>query len=391
MTKPLRILHIDIEGGFGGSSRSLAMYIKGLQEINKERFSSHVLCKSSGPIQHIYEKINVPCEVFPSMFTRIPLPKYNIRNLLSALPRLIDVWHLHRKITKIQPDIIHLNYAGLMFNGWLLKLLGYKGKIITHSRVIWPQNIFARLFSSYLEKSTDHLIAIAEPVRQAHLLNGFSSAKMSVIHNPSVSLSNVEFSQGQKHDICRISYFGTVGNLKGPERLIELADILEARHFCFDIRIFGAAPRRRSFTKKLDTELNAIVQRERESKHKYHFSYQGHVPDPEAQIISSDFVIRPSKTNDPWGRDVIEAMSHGKIIIATGHFDGFISNQINGFLIGEWNAENVADIITEVWADRQTYEQICQRAYDFAKLEFAPKNAASKFVSIIQNLELQKQ
>ena len=186
-------------------------------------------------------------------------------------------------------------------------------------------------------------------------------------------------------------YFGTVGNLKGPERLIELADILEARHFCFDIRIFGAAPRRRSLTKKLDTELNAIVQRERESKHKYHFSYQGHVPDPEAQIISSDFVIRPSKTNDPWGRDVIEAMSHGKIIIATGHFDGFISNQINGFLIGEWNAENVADIITKVWADRQTYEQICQRAYDFAKLEFAPKNAASKFVSIVQNLELQKQ
>lgn len=387
MTKTLQILHIDIEGGFGGSSRSLAMYIIGLQEINKERFSSQVLCKSPGPIQHLYEKINVPCEIFPYMFTRIPLPKYNLRNLLSALPRLIDIWRLHRKITIIQPDIIHLNYAGLMFNGWLLKLVGYKGKIITHSRVIWPQNFFARLFSSYLEKSTDHLVAIAEPVRQAHLLNGFSSTKMSVIHNPSFSLSNVEFSQGKKHDICRISYFGTIGNLKGSERLIELADILEARHFRFDIRIFGAAPRRRSLTKKLDSELKSIVQRERKSKKHYHFSYQGHVSDPESEIISSDFIVRPSKENDPWGRDVIEAMSHGKVIIATGYFDGFIKNEINGYLIGEWNAENVADIITNVWSNRHTYEQICQSAYDFAKVEFAPKHAALKFLSIIENLD----
>jgi len=387
MTRLLRILHIDIEGGFGGSSRSLAMYIKGLQEINKERFSSHVLCKSPGPIQHLYEKINVPCEIFPSMFTRIPLPKYNVRNLLSALPRVIDIWRLHKKIGEIKPDIIHLNYAGLIFNGRLLKLLGYKGKIITHSRVIWPENIFARLFSSYLEKSTDHLIAIAEPVRQAHLLNGFSSTKMSVIHNPSVSLSTPKFSQKQNKAICYISYFGTVGNLKGPERLIELADILEARQFYFDIKIFGATPRRRSLTKKLGTELNAIVQREKKSKEKYQFSYQGHVPDPEVQIIASDFVVRPSKTNDPWGRDVIETMSHGKIIIATGHFDGFIKNQINGFLIGEWDAANVADIITKDWADRQYYERVCKNAYDFAKLEFAPKNAASKFVSIIHDLE----
>lgn len=387
MTKPLRILHIDIEGGFGGSSRSLAMYVRGLREVNKGRFTSHVLCKSPGPIQNIYEEIDVHCEVFPFMFTRIPLPKYNIRNLLSSIPKLIDIWRLHKKIGDIQPDIIHLNYAGLMFNGRLLKLFGYQGRIITHSRVIWPKNIFARLFSLYLYKSTDHLIAIAEPVRQAHLLNGFPSKNISVIHNPSVSLSTPKFSQKQNKAICCIGYFGTVGNLKGPERLIELADILEARQFYFDIKIFGAAPRRRSLTKKLDTELSAIVQREKESKEKYQFSYQGHVPDPEAQIIASDFVVRPSKENDPWGRDVIETMSHGKIIIATGHFDGFINNQINGFLVGEWDAENVADIITKVWADRQYYGRVCKNAYDFAKLEFAPKNAASKFVSIIHDLE----
>ena len=125
MRKPIRILHIDIEGGFGGSSRSLAMYVKGLKTIDNESFSSQVLCKSSGPIQQLYESMDVPCEVFPFMFTRIPLAKYNFRNLVTAVPRLIDIWRLHRKITKIQPDVVHLNYAGLMFSGRALKLMGY--------------------------------------------------------------------------------------------------------------------------------------------------------------------------------------------------------------------------------------------------------------------------
>ena len=73
------ILHIDIEGGFGGSSRSLAKLVGGLQNI-LPNYNSVVLCKANGPIEILYENMGVQCEVFPHMFSRIPLPKYNFRN-----------------------------------------------------------------------------------------------------------------------------------------------------------------------------------------------------------------------------------------------------------------------------------------------------------------------
>ena len=386
----MRILHIDIEGGFGGSSRSLAMFVIGIQRLQAKNYSSHVLCKTAGPVQLIYDKLDTRCEVFPHMLSRIPLAKYNFRNCLTAVPQLLDVFRLHRKIVSCKPDILHLNYAGLMLNGILLKLNGFKGHIVIHSRVVWPQNAVARLFTRLLLRSCDHVIAIADPVMQAHIANGFPSDKISVIHNPSISSCTSDNSDKQDQSVCRISYFGTLGNLKGPDRLIELADVLEKREFPFDMRIYGAPPRRRSFTKKLDSEFLSILERQKKTSDLYHFSYEGHVADPESRIAASDFIVRPSRDNDPWGRDVIETMSHGKVIIATGYFDGFVKNDVNGFIVGEWDVNHVADIIIDTWYNQARYARLCQNAINFAKIEFAPETAASKFTATLAELNKEK-
>ena len=100
----------------------------------------------------------------------------------------------------------------------------------------------------------------------------------------------------------------------------------------------------------------------------YFFSYEGHVADPESRIIDSDFIVRPSRDNDPWGRDVIETMAHGKVIVATGFFDGFVKNDVNGFIVGEWDVSHVADIIIDTWSTPSRYAKICQNAINFAKI-----------------------
>ena len=382
----LRILHIDVEGGFGGSSRSLLMYVIGIQRLQAKNYSSHVLCKTAGPIQLIYDKLGTSCEVFPHMLHRIPLVKYNFRNCITTVPKFLDIFRLHQKIVSCKPDIVHLNHAGLMLNGVLLKFSSFKGHIVIHSRVIWPQNAFSRFFTHLLLRSSDHVIAIAAPVRQAHIANGFPPDKISVIHNPSISSCTSDNSDQRDQSVCRISYFGTIGNLKGPDRLIELADVLEKREFPFDIRIFGAPPRRRSLTKKLDGELVSILERQKKASDLYHFLYEGHVADPESRIAASDFIVRPSRENDPWGRDVIETMSHGKVIIATGYFDGFVKNDSNGFIVGEWDVNRVADIIIDTWSNPRSYAKICKNAINFAKTEFALETAASKFIATLADL-----
>lgn len=380
----MKILHIDIEGGYGGSSRSLAKLVLALKGLQKET-ESIVICKASGPIQDEYLANGVQCEVFEHMFSRIPLPKYNFRNLLTSIKDLPSLFRLHRKICEIEPDVVHFNHAGLMFNGLLLKLTGFPGKIIIHSRVLWPQNIFARLFTFLLSRSSDHIVAIAEPVLDAHVANGLNQSFVSVIHNPSssfISWDKVAMSK-PLNERCKIAYFGTIGNLKGASRLIELADYLKERKFSYAINIYGNAPRRKSLTKDINSELMKIQARQALSDKSFEFKYRGFVENPECEMRLADFIVRPSLSNDPWGRDVIEGMSLGGVVIATGNFNGFIKSGENGFLIGDWDTETVGNLIIDMWGRKSKFREMQKNAVMFAENAFSPQRLASKFTELI--------
>ena len=156
---------------------------------------------------------------------------------------------------------------------------------------------------------------------------------------------------------CKIAYFGTIGNLKGASRLIELADYLKEHKFSYAINIFGNTPRRKSLTKDINSELMKIQARQALSDKSYEFKYRGFVENPECEMRHTDFIVRPSLSNDPWGRDVIEGMSHGGVVIATGNFNGFIKSGENGFLIGDWDAETVGNLIIDMWVGKVSLER----------------------------------
>ena len=57
--KKLNILFLDIEGGHGGSSRSLFHTLK---YINRENINPIIFCKKGIFIEH-YKKLKIPCLV----------------------------------------------------------------------------------------------------------------------------------------------------------------------------------------------------------------------------------------------------------------------------------------------------------------------------------------
>ena len=77
--QPLRVLCLDIEGGFGGSSRSLFQSVK---HLDREAVRVEVWCKRRGPIQEGYAGLGTPCRVFPAMPKVSALPRLS-RNLLA--------------------------------------------------------------------------------------------------------------------------------------------------------------------------------------------------------------------------------------------------------------------------------------------------------------------
>ena len=74
MKNKTKILCLDIEGGHGGSSKSL-FYL--LQKINKKKFNIKVICRRNSWLKNEYRKNNIECEIDKS------IPKYEILTKFS--------------------------------------------------------------------------------------------------------------------------------------------------------------------------------------------------------------------------------------------------------------------------------------------------------------------
>ena len=87
-------------------------------------------------------------------------------------------------------------------------------------------------------------------------------------------------------------------------------------------------------------------------------------------------MIRPSRRNDNWGRDIIEAMSFGKFIISTGFNDLFVQNNKNGIVVNKWDNKKITNILKFYLNNTEKFNKIKLYANLFAKEKFdAVQNA----------------
>jgi glycosyltransferase involved in cell wall biosynthesis len=76
----------------------------------------------------------------------------------------------------------------------------------------------------------------------------------------------------------------------------------------------------------------------------------GHVGDPERVLASCDALVKLSRRDEPWGRDVIEALSLGRPVLATGTWSCFVETGVTGHLSCPFDARACAAQLLR-WAD----------------------------------------
>ena len=135
----INILHLDTEGGWGGSSISLFNIVSNL---DKKIFKSHVICRKEGPIINKYKKINILVERNFNLYSFSPKPHTNnLKLFITTLPQFIffikGIFDLLKYIKKKKIDLIHLNFEGFFFVGIFLKLF-LKVPVIIHYRSTIP-------------------------------------------------------------------------------------------------------------------------------------------------------------------------------------------------------------------------------------------------------------
>ena len=74
--------------------------------------------------------------------------------------------------------------------------------------------------------------------------------------------------------------------------------------------------------------------------------------EPETVLAACDVVIKPTREDNPWGRDILEGLASGKPVISVGTYDRFVETGKTGFLLEQYDAERVADILLELDRDR---------------------------------------
>lgn len=349
--KPLKVLCLDIEGGHGGSSRSLFNLLK---YVDRSRIDPRVVCRRSGIVEHWYAGLGIPCRVWHDMPKVSSLPKLS-RNLLVFSQAALDF--LRARVSSDVffaeadgVDVVHFNHEALFLLAFRLARRSRVARTMHIRTNLW-NSAFARWQTRVISRSCHRLAFITENEEQTHRgLGGTASGE--VIFNaaetpdpPPVPDPSVVALGG-----FRLACLSNYGWNRGVDRLVEIALVLR-RMRRDDIRFVVAGDM--TLTRSLPGKLGEIARKGGTLKDYAQFMgvgdaflFLGHVSNPESVLIACHALIKPTREHNPWGRDILEALAMGRPVISIGKYEMFVEHDRTGLLYSEYNAEDFAAGIT---------------------------------------------
>lgn len=354
MSRRLRVLCLDIEGGFGGSSRSL---FESLRHIDHAKVAPEIWCRRAGPVVARYENEKIPVRVAPGMPTISSLQDLS-RNIYVYARFFLQDWRRSRQFRNEllaaavsgEFDLFHCNHESLfLIANWLRARS--RISITFHIRTNLYDTAWARYQVGMIARAANRLVFITENERDRfHDLLG-AEACGTVIYNPApLPAADIEPyelpEQGFRYKIACLSNYSWN---RGIDRLIEIAEALmqRDRHDVYFVvagnmslphSLSGLLGRiaRRGGTLADYAEARGVAEM---------FEFLGHVDEPERVLAAADALIKPTRENNPWGRDIIEALAMARPVLTVGTWDRFVSQGVTGILQREFDASAMANEI----------------------------------------------
>jgi glycosyltransferase involved in cell wall biosynthesis len=322
----MKVLIFDSgESGFGGSFKSCYLIAKSLIKsgyspvvvaINDSYYWDKL--RSEGIkvniIRHIFYSKNVKYNFFEKIIRKIYYIFRNNRSIsifLFLFNRIIHLDFISQIIKIIKNEKIGIVHTNLNFfkDIPVYKIAAnLKLPVICHLRTMPKRklNYFEKKLINYKHSL---FIAISKAVKEEWIKIGLPCSKIRLIYN---AQSKIDFEKCDNKEIFRKNnstvYLLFVGRLtleKGISLLIEALSHIKDSNWI--LSVVGKGPERKNleeFAKKKGLSERIIFYGFREDVDNF---YRHH-----------DIVILPS-LNEPFGRVIIEAMSHGKAVIASNN------------------------------------------------------------------------
>lgn len=354
----MRVLCLDIEGGYGGSSRSLFEFLKNISKL-KTNVELEVWHRKVGPINIAYSEQNIRTQVTPLMPKATSVERFS-RNCVEY-GRFFILWlrsYTFRKtlLTHLNNfDLVHFNHEGLFLLAKWLRKKTHKPMTI-HIRTIPPENMFSRWQARTIARCADGIVAISEP--EAEIFNRRSNSQLppQIIYNPIAipSQTTQVHPNIPRDDRLKLASLSNFALVRGVDRLVDIALALKSKgikNVLFILAGNMALPK--NFPEKPSIHTSRPSNFESytaECGVRDFFVFLGHTSHPASVLAGCDALIKLGRVQG--GRDILEALAAGKPVLTLGKSNRFLENGKTGILFSKFDASSIADAIIDVANNR---------------------------------------
>jgi len=375
MDKKINLLYISRTSDLTGAENSLLDLIN---KIDKNLFNPIVVIPDNNGI--FYAKLksnNIKTLILRMSFISIT---YNPLRLTYFLLNIIFInFKFIIVLIKYKINIIICNSFQNSLFILLAKIIANKKLIIYIKNILdkrWKKKVRAIICRFF----ADRVIAVSEKAGEDFLNFYKSSKKMKIIYDgidynkfiQNVEIENIlEKKLSKKNNYLNIINIGNLSELKGQHLLIN--SILDSRlkKINFNIFLIGDVYKKNVIDYK--NKLIRMIESNSLFEKVYMLGFQTNIKDI---IYCSDILVHCPTIDDAFPRVLLEAMSFGKIVIATnvGGIPEIIKDGINGFLCKP-----------EAGSLAQTILYVCK---NFKDLIFVRENAIK---TIIDKFDINKE
>ncbi len=359
LSEPLKVLCLDIEGGHGGSSRSLYYSLK---NIDRSLIAPTVICRRDGPIRQLYADIGIPVEILADLPKASALPRPS-RNLWQLVGHLGDFSGARRGGTLkrlrevvLAHDLVHFNHEGFAALALWVRRQTHRPATM-HIRTNVQPSIFSRWQMRTISAAVDHVVFIT-PHEETTFRSLGGLTPGTVVFNSAEPATGAQPHPAIPRDgRLVIASLSNAAFIRGSDRLLELADALK-RLGRDDVLIVSAGDMALKGSDwsadlvRLAGRGGSLADAANSLGLGSRMLFLGHVAEPERVLAASDLLIKPTRESNPWGRDILEALSSGKPVLSVGTDQTFVETGVTGLLQQHFDADALAAAIARLADDR---------------------------------------
>ena len=383
------ILFLDLEGGWGGSSRSLFHIV---EAIDRDRFRPLVVLRKDGPVAERYRALGVRFEIMPELPAFRPAERKNAVSYGFYLWRARKLGKVVERLRALADEIdarlLYVNHESLATAGAAIaRRMGLPW--VAHIRTELKPGIFARRVYRTIAREASHVVFIAEPVADnfrkvagclppegnAEVLYNFTDARVA---------ADLPAPEAMRDDAAlRVVLLSNFSPNRGIDRVVDVAEAV-ARRGARDIRfyLFGRPAHANLLTGATDPYYASVVEKARAGGVDDIVVFPGHTSAPDAALASADVLIKLTRENNPWGRDIIEGLSAGRVVVTLGSYSAFIAHGENGYLREAFDPDDIAAFLVALRDDPALLAKIKEANAAKARRLFSREAAAARLHGI---------